>query len=253
MPYALRVALSLAALLLIAGPVRAQTSPDVSVAQADSLWQQGQFEAALQELEALDEAAPKNAEALWRLARVKADLGEEAPEDEQERWYRDALEDATAAVELDSASADAHVARAIASGRVGLISGTKEKVRRSREVKESVDRAIALDPNNALAYHIRGRWHYEVASLGFFARAALNLVYGGLPDASYEQALQDLQRANAIEDLVINHVELGKTYLKLDEEAEARAAFQRALDHPSVYPKDDLYKEQARERLEEMG
>ena len=123
MPYALRVALSLAALLLIAGPVRAQTTPDASVAQADSLWQQGQFEAALQELEALDEAAPKNAEALWRLARVKADLGEEAPEDEQERWYRDALEDATAAVELDSASADAHVARAIASGRVGLISG----------------------------------------------------------------------------------------------------------------------------------
>ena len=141
------------------------------------------------------------------------------------------------------------MARAIASGRVGLISGTKEKVRHSREVKESVDRAIALDPNNALAYHIRGRWHYEVASLGFFARAALNLVYGGLPDASYEQALQDLQRANAIEDLVINHVELGKTYLKLDEEAEARAAFQRALDHPSVYPKDDLYKEQARERF----
>ena len=251
-----RAALPLTALWLACTPALAQTAPDVPapLAQADSLWKEGRFEAALRHLEALEEAEPEDDDVLWRLARVKADLGEEAQrEDEKERWYRAAHEDAAAAVRLDSADADAYVARAIAAGRVGLISGTREKVRLSREVKESVDRAIALDSANVLAYHIRGRWHYEVASLGFFSRAALRLVYGGLPDASYEKALRDLQHANAIQDLVANHVELGKTYRKLGEEAEARAAFERAIELPSVYPNDERYKQQAQARLEELG
>lgn len=236
------------------GESAAQSTPaPAALAEVDRLWRQGQFEAALGRLEALQQDQPRNAEVLWRLARVKVDLGEDATsEDRQERLYRAATEDAQAAVEAAPTSADAYVTRAIASGRVALVSGTREKVERSREVKESVDRAVELDPSNVLAYHIRGRWHYEVASLGFFSRAALKLIYGGLPNASYENAAEDLQRANEIEDLVVNHVELGKTYLKLGEEEKARAEFQRALALPSTYPNDTQYKQEARERLAEM-
>ena len=249
--------LALPALLILAllggRPAQAQTSAEASLALADSLWQQGAPEAALEQLSTLQQNRPEDADVLWRLARAKGDLGEKAEEDEEkETWYRAALEDAQAAVEADSASADAFLTQAIAAGRVGLISGTKEKVELSREVKESVDRAIELDPEKALAYHVRGRWHYEVASLGFFSRAALKLVYGGLPDASYERAVHDLRFAIELEDQVVHHLELGKAYLKMDDASRAKAALRRALELENHYPNDPAYKEEAQALLAEL-
>ena len=241
-------------LALFAGrPAQAQTSEGAALDSADSLWQAGQFEASLEQLEALREAGPADADVLWRIARAKGDLGEEAEEDdEKETWYRAALEDAHAAVEADSMSADASLTQAIAAGRVGLISGTKEKVELSREVKESVDRAIELDPEKALAYHVRGRWNYEVASLGFFSRAALRLVYGGLPDASYESAIQDFRRAIELEDQVVHHLELGKAYLKMDDASRAKDELRRAIELENTYPNDPGYKQEAEALLADL-
>ena len=244
----------LLAFALLAGrPVQAQMSESASLALADSLWQVGQPEASLEPLEALLEASPMDADVLWRIARAKGDLGEAAKEeDEKETWYRAALEDAQAAVEADSMNADAFLTQAIAAGRVGLISGTKEKVELSRDVKESVDRAIELDPEKALAYHVRGRWNYEVASLGFFSRAALKLVYGGLPDASYESAIQDFRRAIELEDRVVNHLELGKAYLKVDDASQAKDELERALELENHYPGDTAYKQEAEALLADL-
>ena len=253
-PFRPLVLSALLTLTLLGGrPAQAQTSAEALLVEADSLWQQGQFEASLERLEALRQDRPDDADVLWRLARAKGDLGEEAEEDdEKERWYRAALEDAYAAVAADSASADAFLTQAIAAGRVGLISGTKEKVELSREVKESVDRAIELDPEKALAYHVRGRWNYEVASLGFFSRAALKLAYGGLPDASYESAIQDLKQAIALEDLVVHHLELGKAYLKMDDPSRAKDEFRRALALENQYPNDPGYKREAEALLADL-
>ena len=52
-----------------------------------------------------------------------------------------------------------------------------------------------LDPENEMAYHVRGRWHYGVADLNWIERAVVKTVYGGLPDASFEQAARDLEKA----------------------------------------------------------
>ena len=224
---------------------------NAALALADSLWLAGQFEASLEALQTGPDSA--RADVLWRMARAKGNLGENAEDNDQKAtWYRAALENAQAAVEADSANAEAWVTQAIAAGRVGLEAGNKEKVELSREVKESVDRAIELDPENTLAYHVRGRWNYEVASLGFFSRAALKLAYGGLPDASYESAVEDFKQAIALEDQVVHHLELGKTYQKLDDASRAKDEFERALALETTYPDDARYKEEAEERLAEL-
>lgn len=241
---------------LVRPPVAGAQPADsiAAFAEIDRLREEGEFRQAFARLNSLRSDHPDHPGVLWRLARTKVDLGEQAErEDEQERFYREALVDAEAAVAADSTSAQAFLAAAIAAGRVGLIAGTREKVERSREVKEYVDRALELNPDMPAAYHVRGRWNYEVASLGFFSRAVVRTVYGGLPDASYEAAVEDFERSIELDERVVDRLELGRTYLALDQEARARAQFERALELPNVDPDDPTYKEEARRLLDEIG
>ncbi len=252
--------LSLLLLTLVAGPMRAAAQPADSLQQAlqtsDELRTSGQFESAMERLQALNKVHPDNAEVLWRLARTKVDIGEqvaESNEDRMERLYQEALADANRATTVDSSNANAHLSVAIAAGRVGLISGTREKVRQSRTVKDHVDRAIELDSSLAAAYHVRGRWNHEVASLGFFSRSIVKIVYGGLPDASYEAAVENFQRSLELDERVIDHLEIARTYIEKDQEEEARQHLQTALDLPNQDPDDPQYKEEARELLEDIS
>lgn len=221
--------------------------------QVDQLRTEGAFREAFATLTGLRQEHPNTAAVLWRLSRTKVDLGEQRTrEEEREQFYRDALADAEAAIESDATNAHAYLAGAIAAGRVGLISGTREKVEMSRTVKEYADRALTLNDALPAAYHVRARWNYEVASLGFFSRAIVRAVYGGLPDASYEAAVEDFERSIALDDRVVDRLELGRTYIAMDQEDKAREQLQTALDLPNKDPDDPQYKDEARELLDEL-
>lgn len=238
---------------------RAQTATDdeelqESLSVVDQLREQREFREAISRLTTLREAHPENVQVLWRLAFTWADLGKASERQHQRKdAYKTALSHAEDALSADSASAWAHLAMAMAEGRVALNAGTQERIQRSRAVKHHAEQAIELDSSLAGAYHIRGRWHREVASLGFFQRALLKTVYGGLPDASYEQAVQDFTRAIELEDRPFHHLELGKTYLKMDRPEAARREFETVLDLPRSDPFDSEYKAEARQLLEELN
>lgn len=249
------VVVLLVALLIAPLGVHAQSTPlNATLEEVDQWREAGDFRQAFATLSSLAEEHPNQPEVLWRLSRTKVDLGEQRTrEDEREALYRDAFADAEAAISADSMSARAYLAGAIAAGRVGLLAGTREKVELSRTVKEYVDRAIALNPDLPAPYHVRARWHYEVASLGFFSRTVVRAVYGGLPDASYEAAVEDFERSIALDDRVVDRLELGRTYLAMDQEEKARAEFEKALALPNKDPDDPQYKEEARSLLDELG
>jgi tetratricopeptide (TPR) repeat protein len=142
---------------------------------------------------------------------------------------------------------------AVAEGRAALDAGTRERIERSRAIKRHADRAIALDSTLDGAYHTRGRWHREVEDIGFFQRAIVKTVYGGLPESSIEQAVQDFQRAIELNDEVFHHLELAKTYLQMDRPDAARRELQTALDMPGTDPFAPRYKEEARDLLDDLN
>jgi tetratricopeptide (TPR) repeat protein len=230
----------------------AATTPDFS--EIDSLRSEGAFRDAYARLNTFKNRYPESAPVYWRLALVQVDLGE-VSESERTRnsLYEQSLGNARVALRLDSTDARAHLAVAVAEGRVALTAGTQEKIRRSRAVKRHSDRAIELDSTLASAYHVRARWNREVADLGFFSRTIVKTIYGGLPDASFEQAVRDFKTAIRLEDKVIHHLELGKTYLKMDREEEARAEFRTAINMNPVDPDAPLHKQEARDRLDDLG
>lgn len=214
--------------------------------RADQLREQGKFMAALAQLQRGYNQEPQNAEILWRLALVKVDLGEIAKTTEEKMvYFLDAEKDARAAVSANSDNANAYFVLAVAVGRVSLISGNKTKVKLSRQVKEHAERAIRLNPNHAGAHHLLGRWHYEVKHLGFFARKFAKLIYGGLPSASYEQAVEYFKKAIDLKDEIIHHLHLGRTYIAMGEKTQARSELQRVLSMPIIDPDDETHQAEA--------
>jgi len=219
----------------------------------DSLRHAGDFQAALDRLQVLRGERPEEVAVLWRIVYTWADLGQATDaEDQRTRYYNNALTAAKAGLAADSSSARAHLAMAVAQGRVALNAGTKERIRRSRAVKRHADRAISRDSTLDGAYHTRGRWHREVEDLGFFKRTIVRTVYGGLPESSLEQAVRDFKRAIELNDKVFHHLELAKTYLQMDRDEAARRELQAALDLPGTDPFAPRYKKEARSLLAEL-
>jgi len=221
--------------------------------RVDSLRRHRQFRASLAVLNELRDAQPQNVEVLYRLAFTWSDLGKASDSKRQSReFYQRSLDVADQAVRADSTSAWAHFAVAVAQGRLTFQAGARERVERSRAVKAHAEQAIALDSTLAGAYHVRGRWHRDAADLNIVLRAAVSAMYGGLPDASIDQAVRDFQTAIELEDRAYHHLELGKTYLVLDRPTAAREQFRKAIAVPRADPFDPEYKQEARHLLDTL-
>ena len=214
----------------------------------------GDFQRIMEELEALLEQYPDNGEVLWRLARTRTDVAERTTEEEERsrELLFQAHEEAQRAVELLPEHSFAHLTKSVTAGRAALVASTRQQIELSRTMREYADKAIELDPENDLAYHLRGRWHYEVAGLGFVSRNVVRIVYGGLPDASYRQAEADYRRAIELQERVVHRFELGRTLKEIGNRHGARAQFERVLSLPQEDVTDPIYKERAEELLQRL-
>ncbi len=193
--------------------------------------------------------------ALRWLSRVESNLGEDAKGEDQRRLFALAVEHARSAVGAAPESASGHLELAIALGRQALHEGPRTRLALSREVKAEADRAIALDATLGHAYHVRGMWNRKIAGLGFFERTTARAVLGGVPKgASMENAVADFERAIELEPNDVNHhLELGRTWLELKREDDARRELERAAAlPPTSSPRDPVFQQEARTLLKKL-
>ena len=210
-------------------------------------------DAALKFYQLAHKADTNNCEALWKLARAHVDLGEVAEEQLQRRHYYDAESASRKATAICPNSADAHLELAIAVGRVALMEGGKKKVQLSKEVKSESEKALSLDPKNDIAHHVLARWNREVANLSGILKAFAKILYGGLPPASNELAVEHFKKAVELNPEYINHhLELGITYEELKDWAAAKAEFEMIGSLPLKDSQDPDHKKEATERLKKV-
>ena len=221
--------------------------------EVDDLRAEGDFRNAFTKLGGLENDYPEHAEVLWRLSATIVNIAERQDQGRRS-LFEQGLDAAKRAIEADDTNGLAHFSRAMAEGRLALDAGTREQIERSRAVKHHADRAIELDENNEIdgAYHARGQWHREVASLGRVSRAVVRTVYGGLPDASFDEAVDDFLAAIDIDDRILHRIELARTYKMMDEPEKAREQLEILLDMPSEEPDDESHKSEAREMLDDL-
>jgi tetratricopeptide (TPR) repeat protein len=195
-----------------------------------------------------------NAELLYRIARQYGELMADTDSHERKLALGErALGYARRAVDASPDNAMAQLALAVCYGRVAPLLDNKTKLSYSKLVKAHAEKALALDPNNDLTYHVLGAWEYELATLNPVLRSIAKLIYGDVPSASLEEAAKDFRQAIELNpQRLANHVELGRTLAALGQKDEARAELQRGLSMPSREKDDPGTKQRATQALEKL-
>ncbi len=246
-----------ALLILLTGGVLAGTARAGSVnwKEVDEAHRKMQYDRERELLEPLRETMADQVAWLWRMARLDFDQSYQMSDrdDRKQPLLQRGLEFARKALARDEKSAEAHLYYAMIIGQISYYQGNEAKIRVSHEVKKHGLRAIELDPSCASAYHMMGRWHYELADLSWVERTLAETLYGKLPDASIAGAIRNFKAALKIEPENISHrLWLAKSLLENDQDAEARTVLETAVH---LQPQDaaglrDL--EEARKLLERL-
>lgn len=186
---------------------------------------------------------PDDLELYWRLVQaclVLADSFEKVKNKAQAKKYTEqSLEFAKKAVQLGPKSLQAHKWYCASVGRIAPLVGTKERIKFGHEFKEHRDIAVEVDPNDQLMHHMYGRWCYEVASLSFFERKIAESFFAKPPEATYDEALESLQKAHGLkQEWKSNHMWLAKVFIALKKYPEASKWIDSGLSFP-VQSEDD--------------
>lgn len=218
------------------------------------------FDAALKTKEALavyleaEKLQPNDADVLHKIAKQYGESMDDVTSkaDKQALGVK-SLDYAKRAVAADPRNALAQLSAAVAHGRLATYLDNKTKIAYSKLVKEHVDKSLKLDPNNDLAYHVLGAWHYELANLNPILRAIAKLIYGDIPAASNEEAAKNFKKAIELNPKrLANHVELGRAYLALGQKDTARMELEKGLAMPNRQRDDEEVKRRAREILKKV-
>ena len=223
----------------------------INLQQIDTLLNQGDNQQAWQRLQELPQGGPLLDEKLWRMARVQYEMGRVAATDRNALvCYQDAEKYARAAIVNNPHRGDGYKWLAIALGAQVKEGDVQAQIRLSREVKESIEKAIALAPDDDIAYLVLSRWHYKVSALGFVARTYASIVYGGLPEASLGEAEKLLLHAIALCDRIAHRYNLAKVYERMDRREDAKAQLQMALLLPVTFPEEAEAQAKSRDKLQ---
>ncbi len=210
--------------------------------------------AALVFFEQADKLSPNQVAILLRIAKQYIDLaGGANPHAETGKAAENSLEYAKRAVALDPKCAKAHLALAVGYGRMTDFTDNKTKLLYSKTVKDETEKSLALDPTDAYAYHVLGRWNYCVASLNPMLRLMAKYVYGGLPEASMEEAAKYLKKSTELApQRIIHRFELARTYKAMGRTELATKEWETILALHAASKEEETAQRTAREELKNI-
>lgn len=249
---------ALALLMAASFPLSAQTAADL-IRQGDEYYSQFDDAKALEEYIAAVKLEPENYEALWKTARAYFDLGDlMEPKDknaveEQRKLFTESYKHARQAVRANPNDTWGHFFYSAAQGKYVLTQGKKEQINASKTIKDEIEKAIELNPENDLAYHALGIWHRTMAEIGGAKRLLGGMLYGSIPKGTNEESEKYLKKAIELNPEYTNHhLELGRTYLAMENYDLAKQEFQKTLELPDTTSKCSLNKKEAQAELDAL-
>ena len=194
---------------------------------------------------------PLNLYVLTKCSELCSRIGNrEKDHKSRDSYYHAAMTYAEIAIKYHPNSDESHVVMAIASGRIALTKSGKEKISFVKDIKSHADKAVKINPANFKAWHIIGKWNYEVSNLNMLEKAATKVFYGGLPASSFKAAIEAYEKAKALNpNFALNYLELAKAYKKNNEKAKAISMLKLAQSVPVKTEDDPRIKREAAELL----
>ncbi len=227
---------------------------DQLLEQGEVLDQKLQAKEALTYYLAAEKMEPQNPHLMVCIARQYRHLMTDAPEKQEKlRLGHVALDYSTRAAAAGPKDAEPQLDIAITLGKMLPFLPVKEQASATPRIKESVDKALALDPKNDTAWHILGRWNRVLADVNRVKRAVAGMLYGRLPKGSYEEAERDMKKAMELNpNRLMHYVELGRIYAQIGRKEDARFYINKGLAMPDVEKDDPETKQRGRETLEKL-
>lgn len=241
------------ALSLYAHPALAQTAI-VFIQAGDNLRDRFDNKGALEQYRKAVEENPQSVVAKTRLIQALVDNGEDLESDDSEKYYLEAMDLAKEVVKANPSLGEAHYLLALATGKLALFRGGKEKVKLSREVKESGVKALELDPDNSKAHILMGVYYREIANLNWALKMFANTFFGGLPEGTNADAVRELTKAIELDPQSIRaRFELGKTYEVMGRNQEAADEYNKAAERTPADHLDPKYIAESKVGLRRVG
>ena len=222
--------------------------------RADEMLSQGENRQAFEFLQGLPGDSAKREEISWRMARAQYEMGRlEESEDKALMFFQEAEKYARAAMAEAPDKSEGYKWLAIALGAQAKYTDTKTQFRQSWEIKENIEKAISLAPDDDIAYLVLSRWHYKISELSVWARTFANIIYGELPKASLNEAEKLLLQAIRLHDRIAHRYNLARVYDRMNRREDAKLQYQKALLLPVTFPEEVQEQEKARIRLQKRG
>lgn len=223
--------LAIAFILGISGSLALSVESQKDILQADLLRKQQKHGEAILLLEATNKKDPGQTSILYRLSeQYSATVAQKKSKAARQKTAEKAIALAKEAIDANPKSGEAHLALAVAYGRLAETESPRQQLQYSKLIKSEAEEAAKLNPRLEYAWHIQGRWHYEIATLNPVLRGVAQLFFGKIPPASLETSIECFKKAIAISpQRIAHHVELGRAYLAISNTVAAKKEFEIAL------------------------
>ncbi|MDI6850375.1 MAG: tetratricopeptide repeat protein [bacterium] len=227
---------------------------DPLIQRGDSLFAALKYEEALKEYQKAYGKDNNNYEILWRLSMAYLNIGEGLDNDNERKiYFKKALEFANKATEVNPEGDWGWTYVAAVNGRIALTKGGKEKVKYAMIIKDAVNKALKLNPNNDLANFIWGSYNFEAATLNPVLRSFAKTLFGEVPEGTIEDAEKYIKRAIELNPGRIQYYyELARIYEHQKKVEQAKAVLSKAVKLRPQTREDIKYREQARKMLEKL-
>jgi tetratricopeptide (TPR) repeat protein len=228
-------------------------SQDIStlIRKADQLDAQEQTDAAIDTLKQAEKINPNDPNVLIKLSQDYSDkIDTVKNRSEKLRFANLCLEYAKKAVRAAPDNSDAHVCLSIAYGKMTDFVDNKTKMEYSKFVSSEAEKALDLNPKNDLALLILARWNFDMATLNPMLRGIAQLLYGQLPPASKEKAIEYFRRAIAASpQRIINIAAYAEALESMGRTQEAKAEWSKVKQLKPADAEDRRYVAEAEAKL----
>jgi tetratricopeptide (TPR) repeat protein len=211
--------------------------------------------AAFETLKQVIRINPRNYYATWKISELCSRIGNrQATKEKKQAFFNAGKMYAETAIRINPNAADGYYALSVALGRYALAQSGKEKINSVKEIRTNAEKAVKLNPSHGRAWHVLGKWHYEVSNLSMMEKAGVRLMYGGLPGASLKESIHAYEKAKALEpNFALNYLELAKAYNRNDETSKAIECLHKLPSIPNKTLDDNRIKAEGAALLKELS
>jgi len=121
-----------------------------------------------------------------------------------------------------------------------------------RQTKFYADNAVTLNPNNARANYVLGKWHYDMINAAWIKKIS-KILYGGLPKADMDSAVYYMEKCRSIDQYFVrNYLDLAKAYQYNNRPSLALDVLKKLIKLPNRTADDAALKQEGQAMLDKM-